>query len=81
MPLERTERRDFDSRMTASIITFDESDGLFQSICIFVTVIEDVGADGEAGRFLQQRINLIDCVEHSLQCLIQREAVYVYSIG
>ena len=49
--------------------TFDKSDGLFQPVSVLVAVVEDVGADGEAGRLFQQRIDFIDGVEHRLQGL------------
>jgi hypothetical protein len=29
------------------IITFDESDSLFQSVRVLVAIVQDVGADGE----------------------------------
>ena len=49
--------------------TFDKSDGLFQPVSVLIAVVEDVGADGEAGRLFQQRIDFIDGVEHRLQGL------------
>lgn len=49
--------------------TFDESDGLFQSVGILVAIVQDVSADGETGRAGQIGIDLVYGEQHRLQCL------------
>lgn len=49
--------------------TFDESNGLFQSVGVLVAIVQDVGADGETGRAGQIGIDLVDGEQHRLQRL------------
>jgi hypothetical protein len=50
-------------------VTFDESDGLLQSVSVFVTIVQNVSANFESGRIQKNRIDLIDGVQHRLQRL------------
>lgn len=62
-------KQDRDQNMKYNI-TFDKGDSLFQTVGIFVAVVEDVGPDGEANCAIQERIDLIDCVQHGFQSLM-----------
>ena len=61
-------------------VTFYESDGLLQSVSVFVTIVQNVSANFESGRIQKNWIDLIDCVQHRLPRLFFIEILIFYDI-